>query len=123
MIQARAVYSAMALVIIFSYLAIGGCKPAEVELDHKAVGKWQTKDGVTIAFYKDGVAAVEGSKVQWRPIDESSVRIEDEKQIAEFVISESDDGRIVGVIELAGREMTSVFGRNMTYTKVAKKTS
>jgi hypothetical protein len=123
MIQRGEGYSAVILALVCFCLVIGGCRPTEIDLDHDAVGKWKTKDGLTIAFYKDGVAAAHGSRVQWKPLDDSSVRIEDEKEIGEFVISKRDDGSMVGVLEVAGTEMTSFFGTNMTYTKVAKKSS
>ncbi len=103
-------------------IVIGCFKSTEVNLDHEVVGKWKTSDGVTIAFYKDGVASVEGNKAQWKPIDSSSVRIEGEDQIAEFVITKNSDGGMVGVIELAGAEMKeNLFGVDLTYTKVIKK--
>ena len=123
MIQRSTGYFGVIFVLVCSCLVISGCRPTEIDLDHDAVGKWKTKDGITIAFYKDGVAAAHGSKVQWKPIDDTSVRIEDEREIVEFVISKKDDGSMVGVIELAGTEMTSLFGTNMTYTKVAKEPS
>ena len=121
MIQRSTGYCRVVFAVVFLCLAAGCCKPTEVDLDHEVVGKWQTKDGVAIAFYKDGVASVHGSKGQWKPIDDSSVRVGDDEQIAEFVISKKGDGSMVGVFELAGTELGSAFGVDMTYTKVVKK--
>ena len=122
MINRRAGYISISCVATLLCLAIGCCKPAEVNIDHEAVGKWKTKDGVAVAFYEDGVAAVNGNKVHWRPIDASSVRVEDEKEVGEFVISKKSDGSMAGVFEFGGTQMTqSLFGVDMTYVKVVRK--
>ena len=122
MIKRRAGSITIACAAIFLFLVVGCCKPTEVDIDHEAVGKWKTKDGVAVAFYEDGIAAVNGNKVHWRPIDASSVRVEDEKEVGEFVISKKSDGSMVGVFEFAGTQMTqNLFGVDMTYVKVVRK--
>jgi hypothetical protein len=120
MCQRRSGYR-VATVVAFLCLAGGCCRSNEVSLDHEAVGKWKATNGLALAFYNDGVVALHGSKAQWRPIDDTSVRIEDENEIAEFNISKKADGSTVGVFELGGTEMTKVFGVDATYTKVVKK--
>ncbi len=77
-------------------------------------GRWVSEQTPAIAlyFYGDGTASLSGTgllKLEWKPIDDTNVRIDalDRKIIFHFKISKDKDGSL-GTLELAGYD-TMVF--------------
>jgi hypothetical protein len=79
-----------------------------------AAGRWVSEQtsAIAIYFYKDGTASVSGTgflKLEWKEIDETTIRIDvlDKKLVFHFRISKDGKGPY-GTLELAGYD-TMVF--------------
>jgi hypothetical protein len=107
---------------VVAALVLAGCRCNETAqaFNHDVIGKWNDED-LAISFYDDGVGSVRGHKFHWRPIDNSRVRLEVEDEIAEFVISQENNGDVTGSLVYGGAKLADfVSGETLKFKKERK---